>query len=100
MYFSLATVSLVLNMSVLVGYMVSMKMFKITSKLSTLVTGVILVGNLTVWTASIAIYRYEKNLKGKSNDLWGWTCSGPAKALQKIFEKEVQFDTYCNMQVS
>ena len=66
--------------------------------MATLINGLILVGNLTIWVVTIAIYRYEQDLKGKLKDLWGWTCSGPAKALQTVF-KEVQFDTYCNIQV-
>jgi hypothetical protein len=100
MYFVIATVSLVLNLSVLVAYRFSTKAQNIASKMNTLVSGLILLGNLTLWVVTVAIYRHEKDLDGKSNDLWGWTCSGPAKALQKTFEKEVQFDTYCNVQVS
>jgi hypothetical protein len=100
MYFAIATVSLVLHISVLVAYRLSTKALNVASKMSTLVSSLILLGNLTIWVVTVAIYRHEKDLNGKSNDLWGWTCSGPAKALQKTFEKEVQFDTYCNIQVS
>jgi hypothetical protein len=100
MYFAVATTSLVLHISVLSAYFISQNALNRAAKANTIVSGLILFGNLTIWVVTVAVYRHEKDLNGKHNDLWGWTCSGPAKALQHIFEMEVKFDAYCNIQVS
>jgi hypothetical protein len=64
-----------------------------------MVNGTIFFGNIIIWAISAAIYRLEKDKGGKHNDLWGWTCSGPADAIQTIFKDEINFNTYCNAQV-
>lgn len=35
---------------------------------------------------------------GRHDDLWGWTCSPAAKAIQSVFKDDVPFDKYCNIQ--
>lgn len=60
---------------------------------------IVRLGNLGVWIAAAAMYRYEKNLHGKSNDLWGWACSPEAQKIQKAFDDEVQFNPFCVAQV-
>lgn len=57
-----------------------------------------MIGNLIVWTVAASIYRKEKDKNGKPNDLWGWTCSAAARAIQKEFTHEVDFDQYCTTQ--
>lgn len=98
MYFAFATLAVVFNNGALLAYFVSAKLFSVASKMSTLVTGSILIFNFSIWGATVIIYRYEKNLHNKPNDLWGWTCSAPAKALQTVFHDVVPFNTYCNIQ--
>jgi len=102
MYFSIALTSFVLNLSALIGYLRSVKTANLTSTISTVFSSLILVANIVVWCVAAAIYRYEKSVteNGKNNDLWGWTCSGAARAIQKAFEKEVPFDKYCNVQTA
>jgi hypothetical protein len=60
---------------------------------------VVMIGNLILWSVAAAMYREEKDKNGKSNDLWGWTCSTGARAIQKEFVKELNFNQYCNVQV-
>lgn len=57
-----------------------------------------MLGNLVVWVVAAAVYRNEKDKHGKSNDLWGWTCSPAAQLIQKDFAGEVDFNTYCSVQ--
>ena len=56
-------------------------------------------GNLIVWSVAASLYRTEKDKNGKSNDLWGWTCSPAATKIQKEFAGEVNFNNFCNIQV-
>ena len=46
------------------------------------------------------LYRYEKSLHGKDNDLWGWACSNEATAIQTEFAGVVDFKAICTAQVS
>lgn len=57
-----------------------------------------MLGNIVVWVVAAGVYRNEKDKGGKSNDLWGWTCSPGARAIQKEFAGEVDFNRYCNVQ--
>jgi hypothetical protein len=67
---------------------------------ATTFTWVVMLGNLIVWCVAASLYRTEKDKDGKSNDLWGWTCSPLAREIQKEFAVEVDFDKFCNVQVS
>lgn len=53
---------------------------------------------MVVWAVAAGMYRAEKDKGGKSDDLWGWTCSPAASSIQKEFADEVDFDRYCNVQ--
>jgi hypothetical protein len=99
MYFSIGIVSVVFHFGVLFAYLMSKKAINRAAQLNTAFSGMNLVFQLAVWAITCGIYRYEKDLHGLSNDLWGWTCSEAASALQTVFEKEIQFNTYCNIQV-
>ena len=70
-----------------------------TATISTVFSWLVILGNFVVWIVAVVIYRDEKDKGGVSNDLWGWTCSEGAKAIQHAFD-EVNFNSYCNIQVS
>jgi hypothetical protein len=100
MYLAVATISVLLNASAVVAYMRSVRAANAAAKVQKWFNIATIAFNVIIWTVSVAIYRYEKDLRGVPNDLWGWTCSPQAQELQKIFDKEVQFNTYCTVQVN
>jgi hypothetical protein len=99
MYLAVATLSLIMNASTLVAYLKSVKAANSVAKVQGWFSKAIMAINVIIWAVSVAVYRYEKDLGGVPNDLWGWTCSPQARELQKIFKDEVQFNTYCTVQV-
>ena len=54
---------------------------------------------IVAWILISIIYRYEKSLHGNDNDLWGWSCSTKAAAIQEAFKGVVDFSTLCSAQV-
>lgn len=70
--------------------------------MSTFFNVFIAVANLVVWIVAAGIYKYEKEVteNGKHNDLWGWTCSAAADAIQHAFVDEVPFDKFCTVQAA
>ena len=48
------------------------------------------------WIVVSSIYKKEKG----DNDLWGWSCSGKAEAVQKASNGKVDISRHCNIQVS
>ena len=56
--------------------------------------------HVLIWITVSAIYRYEKNLHEKPNDLWGWACSPKAQAIQAEFQSVINFKPLCTAQVS
>lgn len=68
----------------------------VASKWEYLVQG----SQIVIWAVSAGIYRYGREpVDGKFWDLWGWTCSQDAAALQAVVD-DVDFEKYCGMQVS
>ena len=55
--------------------------------------------HIVLWAVISFLYRYEKGLNGKNNDLWGWACSAQATALQPAFDAVVDFKGLCDIQV-
>ena len=51
------------------------------------------------WLIISTLYRYEKSTHGVNNDLWGWSCSTEAAALQSEFDGVVNFSSLCSVQV-
>ena len=51
--------------------------------------------HIAVWIATAAAYRVGKT----GNDLWGWTCSTKAAAIQSEFEVVINFQSFCDVQV-
>jgi hypothetical protein len=99
MYFLVAGISLVLNLSIVISYCFGgVKHANRAAVVATTFTWIVMVGNLIVWGVAASLYRTEKDKDGKSNDLWGWTCSPAARAIQKEFKTEVDFDRFCNVQ--
>jgi hypothetical protein len=65
-------------------------------------------GNTKIWTVVLkyafhiiswlivsVIYRVSKT----GDDLWGWSCSAKAAAIQDAFKSELNFSSLCNLQV-
>jgi TRAP-type uncharacterized transport system fused permease subunit len=101
MYFLVAGIAVLLNLVILVSYLLGgVKHANRAAIISSVFTWVVMVGNLVVWIVAASLYRTEKDKNGKSDDLWGWTCSAAARAIQKEFAQEVNFDRFCNVQVS
>lgn len=98
MYFSVAAASVVLNFATVFSYKFGVEKANVASYVTSTFSWIVMIGNLVVWCVAAGIYRKEKNANGKSNDLWGWTCSAAARAIQKEFAKQVDFDRYCNVQ--
>jgi hypothetical protein len=99
MYFAVAAVSVVLNFATVVSYRFGVDKANVASYVTSTFSWVIMLGNLVVWSVAAGMYRSEKNKGGKSNDLWGWTCSAAARTIQKEFAGDVDFNKFCNVQV-
>jgi hypothetical protein len=99
MYFSVAAVSVVLNFTTIFSYKFGVHRANVASYVTSSFSWIIMAGNLVVWSVAAGMYRGEKDKHGKSNDLWGWTCSAGARAIQKEFAGEIDFNRFCNVQV-
>lgn len=55
--------------------------------------------HITSWAVISFLYRYERGLHGKNNDLWGWACAKEATALQPAFDAVLDFKGLCDIQV-
>jgi hypothetical protein len=56
--------------------------------------------HILAWIIISTLYRYEKGLHGVNNDLWGWSCSQEAAAIQTEFKGVVDFQSLCSVQVT
>lgn len=100
MYFLVAGISVLLNFAIIFAYKFGVEKANKAATVASIFTWATLLGNLVVWCVAASLYRTEKDKDGKSNDLWGWTCSPAARAIQKEFAHEVDFDKFCNVQAS
>ncbi|KAI5380309.1 hypothetical protein J4E82_000885 [Alternaria postmessia] len=98
MYFGVAAVSVLLNFTTMFSYKFGIEKANVASVVTSTFSWINLIGNLVVWCVAAGLYRAEKNKNGKSNDLWGWTCSAGARAIQKEFVGDIDFSRYCNVQ--
>ncbi|OWY44326.1 hypothetical protein AALT_g6048 [Alternaria alternata] len=98
MYFGVAAVSVLLNFTTMFSYKFGIEKANVASVVTSTFSWINLIGNLVVWCVAAGLYRAEKNKNGKSNDLWGWTCSAGARAIQKEFVGDIDFGRYCNVQ--
>ncbi|KAK3697625.1 hypothetical protein LTR37_017363 [Vermiconidia calcicola] len=100
MYFGIALVSCVVDTLVLVFYCRGVKSANAVSQVAGYWSGALFVGHVVVWTISVAIYRYGKELvDGSFQNLWGWTCSTAAEELQSQLTN-VNFSKYCTVQTT
>jgi hypothetical protein len=99
MYFGVAAVSVLLNFVTICSYKFGVDRANVASVITTTFSWVNVLGNFIVWCVAAGLYRAEKDKNGKSNDLWGWTCSAGARAIQKEFVGDIDFGRYCNVQV-
>ena len=97
-YFAVAAISTLLNLATIFSYKFGVSRANHVSMVTSLFSWAVMLGNLVVWCVAAAMYRVEKDKGGKSNDLWGWTCSPAARAIQVEFAHEVDFNMYCNVQ--
>lgn len=88
--------TLLLSLMTLLSYCCAFDKARRSWKL-TVVKYVIHIG---AWLVISALYRYEKSTRGVNNDLWGWSCSTEATALQAEFSGVVNFSSLCSVQVS
>ncbi|KAF2130059.1 hypothetical protein P153DRAFT_366534 [Dothidotthia symphoricarpi CBS 119687] len=98
MYFAVALVSAVLNFVTIFSYKTGVGKANTASLVASGFNWGVMIGNLAVWCVAATLYRTEKDKGGKHNDLWGWTCSAPARAIQREFANEVDFNRYCSVQ--
>jgi magnesium-transporting ATPase (P-type) len=52
--------------------------------------------HIVTWVVVTIVYRVEKTEK----DLWGWSCTDKAKAIQQQIGGQVDFEGLCKLQVS
>ena len=97
-YFAVAAISTILDFATIFSYKLGVSRANSVSYIASLFSWATMLGNLVVWAVAAAVYRNEKDKHGKSNDLWGWTCSPAARAIQRDFAGELDFNTYCNVQ--
>jgi hypothetical protein len=97
-YFGVAVVSTFLNFATIFSYRAGVRRANSVSYVTSLFSWAVMLANVVVWSVAAGVYRNEKDKHGKSNDLWGWTCSPLAQAIQKEFAGEVDFNRYCNVQ--
>lgn len=76
LYFAISAVSFILNAAILISYCGGTKKANRASMISGWFHGFIMAGNIIVWIASVAIYRYGKIPQdGRFTDLW--VCKEP-----------------------
>lgn len=101
MYFLVAGIALLLNLTILIAYVFGgVKHANRAAVVTTTFSTVVMAGQLGVWIAAVVVYRMERDKGGRSDDLWGWTCSSGARAIQKEFSAEIDFGRFCDVQVS
>ncbi|KAI6909717.1 hypothetical protein KC318_g15415 [Hortaea werneckii] len=98
LYTAVAGVSCLFNAAIILAYISSVRRANavgdVASKWEYLVQG----SQIVVWAVSAGIYRYGREpVDGKFRDLWGWTCSQDAAALQAVVD-DVDFEKYCGLQ--
>lgn len=90
-----AGITLLLSIITLLSYCCAFNKAQRSWKL-TVVKYVIHIGT---WVVVSALYRYERSTHGVPDDIWGWSCSAKAAALQSQFSGVVKFSTLCSVQV-
>ena len=55
--------------------------------------------HIVAWIIISFVYRYERGLHGKNNDLWGWACAEKDSPIQEQFNGVINFKSLCTGQV-
>jgi hypothetical protein len=97
-YFGVALTSTCLNFITIFSYKYGVAKANTANRVTTTFSLVVMLANLIVWSVAATLYRSERDKDGKSNDLWGWTCSAGARAIQKEFNQDVDFGRFCSVQ--
>lgn len=97
--FSMASLSLLLNSIVVLCYTHSVNLANRTSGIVHIFIAIELPIHAAVWLVGASLYKVGQQNNG-GRDLWGWTCGPQAKALQPVFADEIDYETYCKIQVS
>jgi hypothetical protein len=97
-YFAVAAISTLLNFITIFSYKYGVEKANTANYITQTFSWFVMLGNLIVWSVAAGMYRREMDKGGRNNDLWGWTCSAAARAIQKDFAHEVDFDKFCNVQ--
>ncbi|PSN62760.1 hypothetical protein BS50DRAFT_502249, partial [Corynespora cassiicola Philippines] len=87
MYAAVSGLAILLNLGILVAYRWGVQS---ANRVAAWVLG----GNMVSWGVAVGVYRGMK----KEADLWGWSCSEGARAIQEVFRREVNFGRTCNIQ--
>lgn len=90
-----AGLTVVLSIATLISYCLCFENARRSWKL-TIVKYVI---HIVAWVTISVLYRYEKSLHGRNNDLWGWSCSQVKTHVQEQFRGVVDFAPLCSSQV-
>ncbi|KAM0723564.1 hypothetical protein Q7P37_000551 [Cladosporium fusiforme] len=98
MYFGVSLISFVFNLGTIIAYCKGTDKANSISSIASWWTTAVLVGHVIVWAVGTVLYRYGKEpVKGKFRDLWGWTCSPAAFAIQSSVTN-IDFRQYCTIQ--
>ncbi|KAK3049600.1 hypothetical protein LTR09_009021 [Extremus antarcticus] len=100
MYFGISTVSFLLNAAIMISYCRGTKQANTTAQYAGYWSALIMGAHVVVWAISVGVYRYGKEpVDGKFRDLWGWSCSEAANAIQEQVTN-VNFEQYCSIQTT
>lgn len=73
MYFSVSLLSALFNLAIVIAYCRGVKKANNVATVASWWSYTVLVAHVSVWIASVAIYRYGREpVGGKFRDLWGW----------------------------
>jgi hypothetical protein len=96
MVLAIATITFILNLSTLISYCCSgVKTANKISSATSIIGYVFMLAHLIAWAAVAGVFRALRN----GQDIWGYTCSATADAIQEQVQSFVNFGSLCNMQV-
>jgi hypothetical protein len=97
MYFSIAASSFLLNGIIMIAYLRDIRAANKAATVATTFTWTVIIANVVVWGVGAGLYKWGRS-EAKEKDLWGWSCSSGAARIQEVFQGEVKFGSYCNIQ--
>jgi hypothetical protein len=97
MVLAISALTFILNLATLISYCSSN--VKAANKISTMTTYLgyaFMLAHFVAWAAVAGVYRALRN----GQDLWGYTCSARADAVQEQVKSFLDFGKLCTMQVN